>query len=313
MEGSVNLLQNVPEIEPDGVMKRIELHSPDATASLEGKLGFFYEVGGTNGVDAKARKNLEELLPIHYSTRIESKTQLQDEFEVIVAADGYQSMIAKKTGLLVSTTPKQIGVGVGLNIKGEFDPELIEIWLDESASLHGYSYVIPFSKHEASLVSTSIGNAINHETYFKWANELMQSRNWELQGRWVDFESWNDFSSYAKDNLYVVGNAGSFTETAFGFGLKWAMQSAKLCAKAIDENIDYDNLLRKELFPDLESFEAMRKFFDTAENPDFDRFVKTFKNPLAKKLAESGKSLFKNSWLMHMTFPKTRITKTIKD
>lgn len=306
MEGSVNLFQNIPEIEPDGYMKRIELHSPNVTACGKGNLGFFYEVGGTNGIDARSRKNIEELLPIHYSTKIESKIQLQDKFQVIVAADGYRSTIAQKAGLLVSRTPKKIGVGVGFTVKGDFDPELVEIWLGNSFSNHGYSYVIPFSKHEASLVSASIGRDINQATYVKRLKELAQLRKWELQGRWGDFESWYNFSSYAKDNLYVVGNAGSFTEPAFGFGLKWAIQSAKLCAKAIDENIDYNRLLRKELLADFGSFEIIRKFFDAAENYDYDDFVKSFTNPLVKKLAESGTSLFKNTWLMRMIFPKIK-------
>ena len=304
MEGIVNLLQNIPEIEPDGYMKSITLHSPNVTTALNGNIGFFYEVGGTNGIEAKARNNIEKMLPIHYSTKIENTKQLQDEFQVIVAADGYRSVLAKKAGLLISRTPKRIGVGVGFTIEGDFDPESIEVWLDNYFSSRGYSYVIPFSKHEASLVSASSGKRINQATYTKRLKELAQSRKWELQGKWVDFESCYDFSSYAEDNLYVVGNAGSFTDPAFGFGLKWAIQSAKLCARAIDENIDYNYLLRQELLPDLESFEVMRKFFDTAENGDYDNFVKRFKNPLVKKLAESGKSLFKNKWLMRMIFPK---------
>jgi len=304
MEGGINLLQNIPEIEPSSYMKRIELHSPNITASLNGKLGFFYEVGGANGIDAKARKNIEELLPIHYSTRIENKKQLQDGFQIIVAADGYRSTLAKEAGLLVSKTPKRIGVGVGFIIKGDFDPESIEVWLDNYLSSHGYSYVIPFSKHEASLVSASIGKTINQSTYRERLKELAQLRKWELQGGWVDFESWYDLSSYAQDNLYVVGNAGSFAEPAFGFGLKWAIQSAKLCARAIHENKDYNFLIRRELLPDFESFEVIRKFFETAENGDYDKFVKRFKNPLAKKLAESGKSVFKNALLMRSIFPK---------
>jgi flavin-dependent dehydrogenase len=303
MEASINLLQNIPEIEPTCNMKRIELHSPSITASLNGKLGFFYEVGGRSGIDAKARKSTEELLPIHYSTRIESKKQLQDEFQVIVAADGYRSMLAKEAGLIVSRTPKR-GVGVGFTVKGNFDPELIEVWLDNYFSLRGYSYVIPFSKHEASLVSVSSGKTINQAIYRERLKELAQLRKWELQGGWVDFESWYDFSSYAEDDLYVVGNAGSFTEPAFGFGLKWAIKSAKLCARAIHENVDYNLLIRKELLPDFESFEVMKKFFETAENGDYDNFVKRFKNPLVKKLVESGKSVFKNTWLMRSIFPE---------
>ena len=137
MEGSVNLLQNIPEIEPDCHMKSITLHSPNITTSLNGKIGFFYEVGGTNGIDAKARNNIEELLPIHYSKKIESKKQLQDEFQIIVAADGYRSTLAKKAGLLISRTPKRIGVGGGFTIEGDFDPEFIEVWLDNYFSSHG--------------------------------------------------------------------------------------------------------------------------------------------------------------------------------
>ena len=55
---------------------------------------------------------------------------------------------------------------------------------------------------------------------------------------------------------------------------------------------------------DFASFEVMRKFFDTAENGDYDNFVKKFKNPIVEKLTESGLSVFKNEWLMGVILPK---------
>jgi flavin-dependent dehydrogenase len=302
MEGSINLLQNIPEIETKQHMKSIKLHSPNVTAFLKGKLGFLYEVGGTNGIDAKARKDVEQRLPIQYSTRIENKTQLE-KFQVVVAADGYRSLVAKEAGL-VSRTSSQKGVGFGFTVKGDFDPELIEVWLGNHFSFHGYAYVIPFSRNEASLVSASIGKTMPQTPYRERLKELAKTRNWELQEEWVDFESWRDFSSYAADNLYVAGNAGSFIEPAFGFGLKWAVLSAKLCARAIHENTDYNLLLRKELLPDFESFQIMRRFFDVAENGDYDRYVSWFKNPLVKRLAESGKSLFQHKRLVRAIFSK---------
>jgi digeranylgeranylglycerophospholipid reductase len=188
MEGSVYLLHNAPEIEQDHLIRSIELHSPNVTASLNGKIGRLYEGGGINGIEAKARKNSEGLLSIHYSTKIKSKSQLQDKFQVIVTADGYRSVIAKEAGLLASRIPRQIGVGAGFTVKGDFDPESIEIWLDNHFSLNGYSYVIPFSKHEASLVSASIGKAVNQAIYRERLKELAQLRNWELHSAWVDFE-----------------------------------------------------------------------------------------------------------------------------
>jgi len=304
MEGSVNFLQNVPETENDHSMKKMIMHSPNVTVSLKGKIGYLYEVGGENGIEAKNRKNIEKMLPIHYSTRIRDPEQLKDKFQFIVAADGYISSLAKTAGLHLSENPIQIGVGLGYTVKGDFDPELIEIWLGNYFSSQGYSYVIPFSKHEASLVSTSIGQKINQTTYKSRLKQLVKQRDWELQDGWVDFESWHDFSSYTKDNLFIIGNAGSFTDPAFGFGLKWAIKSAKLCATAIHENLDYDQLIREELLREFEAYKPLRKFFEVATSEGFDKYVKTFDNRLVRKLAESGRSLFKNKWLIRLLLEK---------
>ena len=301
MEGSIHLLQNIPDIQPDRYMKKIKLHSPSITISLNGKIGFFYEVGGTNGIEARERASTEKLLPIHYSARITRKTQL-DKFPIIVAADGYRSLMARKTGLLNSRRLSKIGIGIGFNVKGEFDPELVEVWLDNYFSLHGYTYLIPFSNHEASLVSVSIGKTINIQTYKQRLQELAKSKKLEIQEEWTDFETWYDFASYTGNGLYLIGNAASFTEAAFGFGLKWAIHSAKICAKAIHTNVNYNNLLDKELLPELKSFQDIGRFFEAAKDDDYDRFVKTFKNPLVKKIAESGASLFRYRHLMRNMF-----------
>lgn len=309
MEGSVNFLQNIPEIETNRCMKKMIMHSPNTAIQLKGKIGHLYEVGGENGIEAKNRKDVEKLLPIHYSTLIKYPEQLEDRFQIIVAADGYISSLAKTAGLHLSKKPTQIGVGLGYTIRGDFDPELIEVWLGDYFSLRGYSYIIPFSKHEASLVSTSIGKNVNQATYKTRLKELAKRRAWELQDEWIDFESWYDFSLYARNGIFVIGNAGSFTDPAFGFGLKWAIKSAKLCSRAIHENIDYDHLIRKELLREFEAYKPLREFFEVATGDNYDKFVKTFENPLVRRMAESGKSLFKNNWLMRLLFPRILNTK----
>jgi flavin-dependent dehydrogenase len=304
MEGSVNFLQNIPELESNRCLKKMVMHAPNITVSLNGKLGFLYELGGENGLETKRRKDIEKLIPIHYSTLIRHPEELKERFQIIVAADGYSSSLAKMAGLHLSKKPTQMGVGIGYTIKGYFDPELIEIWLGDYFSSQGYSYVIPFSKHEASLVSVSIGKKMNQTAFKTRLKKLTKQKEWELQDEWVDFESWNDFLSYQKNNLFVIGNAASFTDPAFGFGLKWAIKSAKLCARAIHKKVSYDYLIRKELLPDFEAYTPLRNFFEAATKEDYDNFVKTFDNFLVRKMAESGKSLFKNKWLNRLLFQK---------
>jgi|WetSurMetagenome_2_1015567.scaffolds.fasta_scaffold251244_2 flavin-dependent dehydrogenase len=291
MEGVAYFLGTVPEIETNRKMRRLKIHSTNVTASLEGKLGFFYEVGGKDGADEKARKGVENLLPVHYSTRVASRSQLQDKFQVIVAADGYRSAIAKEAEVLVSKTPRRVGLGIGFTVEGDFDDEGMEIWFDERFALSGYTYAIPFSNHEASLVSASVARTISAATYRQKLKDLAEFNGWQMRESWVDFECWYDFQTYAKNNLYVVGAAGSFSEPAFGFGLKWAVKSAKLCARAIHENADYNRLVQKEVTQDFVPFQTMRRFFENAQNKDYDRFVESFKNPLVRVLAGSGKAL----------------------
>lgn len=175
MEGSAHFLDNVPKLYPDQNMKTLEIRSPSHTILLKGNIGFFYEVGGETGIEARERRLIEESISINYSRRVEKKEQLEDQFDIVVAADGSSSRIALEAGLR-SKTPTQVGIGVGFTVEGDFNPEWTTIWLNNQLSLHGYAYIIPFSTTEASLVSFSIGKNVPVKTYRKSLRQLAVSR-----------------------------------------------------------------------------------------------------------------------------------------
>lgn len=308
MEGSVHFLNNVPKLCSDKNMKTLEVCSPSHTILLKGDIGFFYEVGGETGIEARERKITEESIPINYSGKVEKKEQLEDQFDIVVAADGYRSRIALEAGLR-SKTHTQVGIGVGFTVEGDFNPEWMKIWFTNQLSLHGYAYIIPFSTTEASLVSASIGKNIPVKTYRRSLRQLAVLKGWNILDEWVDFESWYDFSSYQKDNLFVVGNAGSFTDPAFGFGLKWGIQSAKLCAEAIYKNLDYNLLIEDKLLPEFDSYKVLRKFFENASDHDYDRFVESLRNPLVRNLVLSERPILQK---LARTLMLNRITQLPK-
>ena len=103
MEGSVHFLDNVPKLYPDQNMKTLEIRSPSHTILLKGNIGFFYEVGGEKGIEARERRIIEESISINYSRRVEKKEQLEEQFDIVVAADGYSSRIALEAGLRSKT------------------------------------------------------------------------------------------------------------------------------------------------------------------------------------------------------------------
>ena len=288
MEGSVHFFNNVPDLKPSSKMKELEVNSKNIKLDLKGRIGFFYEVGGDKGIEAVKRKQVEKIVPINYGVKINDKKELEKEFDIIVAADGFKSKIAYEARIR-STHPEKMGFGIGFTIEGDFKLEWMTILFDNHYAPRGYTYIIPFNKRQASLVSASIEKVIHVKTHRDRLEELAKKQGYEIIDEWVDYETWYKFSTYHKDNLYVIGNAASLTEPAFGFGLKWAIKSAKLCAEAIDKKKNYNNLIQKEILKEFEFWKKIRRFFEKADENDYDRFVNSFKNPIVKMLVERGR------------------------
>jgi flavin-dependent dehydrogenase len=145
-------------------------------------------------------------------------------------------------------------------------------------------------RKRASLFSASIGNGFNSKVLRQKLRNFADSWNLEILNEWTDIEKWYSFDSYQKDNIYVIGGAASFTDKTYGFGLKYSILSAKLCAKAISEDRDYNRLLNPVL-KELHFWERMGNVLTKTTNSQQDAFIRLAQNPLVKWKIESGGSL----------------------
>jgi flavin-dependent dehydrogenase len=288
IEGAVHFFNNVPELKPSWKMKALEITSKNVKVDLKGNIGYFYEVGGDKGIEAKKRKEIEKIIPINYGVKINNKKELEKEFDIIIASDGFRSKIAYEAKIR-SGQPEKMGFGIGFTVEGDFELGWMTILFDNHYAPKGYTYLIPFNEKQASLVSASIEKVIHVKTHRDRLEELAKKQGYEIIDEWVDYESWYNFSTYHKNNLYVIGTAASLTEPAFGFGLKWAIKSAKLCAESIHYKKNYTNLVQKEILSEFEFWKKIRRFFERAEEKEYDQFVNSFNNPIVKMLIERGK------------------------
>jgi flavin-dependent dehydrogenase len=142
----------------------------------------------------------------------------------------------------------------------------------------------------ASLVSASIGTEFNSRVLRQKLRDYANSLDLEIVNEWTDIEKWYSYNSYHKDNVYVIGGAASFTDKTYGFGLKYSILSAKLCAKAILESRDY-NLLIDPVLKELRFWERMGNVLTKTTNSQQDTFIKLAQNPLVRWKIESGGSL----------------------
>lgn len=70
-----------------------------------------------------------------------------------------------------------------------------------------------------------------------------------------------------------VGEAAGIQDAVGGFGIRFAVASGALAAKALLENLDYRSLLREEFRDDFEVGMKSRAWLDRATDEDYDRLL----------------------------------------
>jgi flavin-dependent dehydrogenase len=288
MEGGLNFLDNVPDLKETYPIEYLIFASENEHAEFRGNIGYVYKIGGIDGIDAKLRKSIEKRVKINYATRITSIDTLRD-FDAIIIADGFRSLLAQNAGFR-EKNPTCVGWGLGSTVEGDFEMGKVFSLFDNNYAPGGYLYLIPISPKKASLVSASIESNFQAKKIREKLREYANDNDLRILNEWVDMEKWFTFHTYQKNNIFVIGGAASFTDKAFGFGLKLSIQSAKLSVKAILEKKDYNALLRPQL-RELNIWDRMARVLVTADNRVRDNFVRLTNMPLTRKRIESGKSM----------------------
>ena len=288
MEGAVHYLGIVPDLEPSYPITHLVLESERERATLTGKLGWHYTIGGEEGLDTRLRREVAKEVEIHMGTRITSLDQLSG-FDHIIAADGHRSRISLLAGMR-GERPDALGVGIGLTVRGRFRTGYNYALFDDDYAPGGYLNLIPIDGERASLVSACIGNGINSRRVRGRLYDFAGRQNLEVLNEWADIESWYPFQTYQKDNVHVIGGAASFTDRVYGFGLKYAIWSARLCAHSIVTGEDYNALLAPVL-KELDFWKRMAEVLVNTTNREKDAMVRMARFPPVKFQIERGGSL----------------------
>lgn len=288
MEGGMYYCAFVPDLKPTHTISEIIFSSKKRKATWKGKIGYTYMIGGTEGLDAKLRQEVGKSVKIHHSSKITSLDELKD-FDIIVGADGYRSKLAQLAGMR-KHSPKMWGVGIGSTVKGNFSIGKLECAFQTDVAPGGYRYLIPISEQKATLASACIARKIDTGNVRDRLREFARARDLNILEEWTDFEKWYDFNTYQKKNIYLVGAAASLSDQSYGFGLKYSIISAKLCAKAIIEDRDY-NVLIQPMLKELRYWENIGGWLINATNKYYDRQVKLANNFLIKNRVKKGKSI----------------------
>ncbi|MEI7961777.1 MAG: NAD(P)/FAD-dependent oxidoreductase [archaeon] len=195
-----------------------------------------------------------------------------------------------------------VGFGYGATFEGTFDKETIAFFYGSDLIQNGYAYLTPYGNDQLSIAITSFTksdfNTISErfEKFIK-ADKIIQET---INGA----KRLNTFAGYGHFNIpnsavhkykYFTGGAAGFVDPARGFGVKYAILSGAMAAKAlIDRNTDYDELWKKEFAQELTDGFNRHLLLNKFTNKDYEKFVKEDKINIEtyEKVPDTIKELF---------------------
>lgn len=217
--------------------------------------------------------------------------------DIIVAADGVESTIARKAGINTYAPPHEFDSGYEYEMLIEgFDPDLIHLWFGNEVAPRGYVWVFPKDEDRANV---GIGiNADNPKTakYYldKWLkeNNIPAKKLLEINVGVVPVGG--IVKELAKDNVVVVGDAARQVNPMHGGGMAEAMEAGTIASKWIVKALEEENLellknYTKEWWEKdgkrLERVLKVRKVVEKLTDEDLDVFIQVLSGADAEKIA----------------------------
>ncbi|SEW09575.1 2,3-di-O-geranylgeranylglyceryl phosphate reductase [Thermococcus thioreducens] len=220
--------------------------------------------------------------------------------DVIVAADGVESKIARKAGINTYAPPHEFDSSYEYEMLIEgFDPDLIHLWFGNEVAPRGYVWVFPKDEDRANV---GIGiNSDNPQTakYYldKWLkeNNIPAKKLLEINVGVVPVGGF--VKELAKDNVVVVGDAARQVNPMHGGGMAEAMEAGTIASKWIvkaleEENISLLQNYTKEWWETdgkrLEKVLKVRKVTEKLTDEDLDLFIQVLGSADAEKIASGN-------------------------
>ena len=202
------------------------------------------------------------------------------ESQLVFAADGVASTVrAKAFGKrIVRYVPSlEALVHVSDSQLSSFGEHVV---VDFGAMPHGYGWIFPKRDHLNVGVYSPFGShalRAHLDRFIAYYQGLRQPASIRYLGSVIPVR--NRMGIFQRGRIWLLGDAAGLAESVFGEGIYFALKSAVLAARAIEEDpaltnpLRYTRLLKQELLPELRASEWIGKALYTFQNFNFSHLV----------------------------------------
>ena len=217
--------------------------------------------------------------------------------DVIVAADGVESSVARWAGINTYAPPHEFDSSYEYEMLIEgFDPDLIHLWFGNEIAPRGYVWVFPKDEDRANVgIGINSDNPKTAKYYLdKWLkeNNIPAKKLLEINVGVVPVGGF--VKELAKDNVVVVGDAARQVNPMHGGGMAEAMEAGTIAAKWIVKALEEENMellqnYTKEWWETdgkrLERVLKVRRVTEKLTDEDLDLFIQVLSGADAEKIA----------------------------
>lgn len=231
--------------------------------------------------------------------------RLEIPAQVIIAADGVGSRVAKWAGLNSTLKLNDIESGIQFQMVGvDFDSQdTMEFYLGSKIAPGGYAWVFPKGEHMANVGLGVVGSRAERRP-LDYLRDFVASRPNLSKGKVVEINGGGDpvsgpLKKTVKDNVIVVGDAARQVNAITGGGIDSAMRAGNIAgevaAKAVKAGDtsekrlnEYEKRWREKMGKRLEKYLKAKNVFLSLSDKELDELAETLSKVKFDKISVMG-------------------------
>lgn len=216
----------------------IRLHSPDGNFwDMKSAFGYVLDRGVFERRLAERAESLGAEFVWNYNVTVEHLSKLQREYDYIVGADGYPSVVAKWVDA-PEPPLNDIEHCIQKVVKMTHPQSRIDIYFGNRFAPSGYAWVFPKGNGECRIgLGTALSLKLNVKSlldFFSYFTAYdLEDR--ELISRLLPLCKPRKTNVFLGGRVMLTGDSGFFVDPSFGSGIPPAVYSGRACGRAIAE------------------------------------------------------------------------------
>lgn len=223
---------------------------------------------------------------------------ISNKFNFLIGADGPNSSVAKQANLYNN---REFLIGMQARVRGHFNKNTFTTFFGNRLAPNFFAWVVPESNTTARV---GLATKTHTNNYFQFLLKSLNFKAIEYQGGLIPI--YNHKQKIKKNNIYLAGDAATLTKATTGGGLVTGLESARLAAKCIMKNKNYEKEMKKTRF-NLKIHKKLRNTLNNFNDNDYIKLIEIMKKKKIQNILKKENRDFPLKMLLNLAIKEPKL------